>query len=146
MAQADSVRNSTRQLITGGSAIPSTNLPAVTVGPSDRGYFIGSLGRRCPMGEDKAALPLRHCCKRAGGIQPDGLFNRRWYLASTGHVPTGSNIEALFYAWWLLRNILLVARRFLNRNKRLHFRARENAVDKVSSNQLVLLNPQERLK
>jgi hypothetical protein len=46
MAQADSVRSSSRQLITGESAnqstsLPAINLPAVSVQPVDRRFFIG---------------------------------------------------------------------------------------------------------
>jgi hypothetical protein len=56
MAQADSVPSSTRQLITGESASQSTNLPAVGVKPSDRGYLIRGSAARVIMGADGAPL------------------------------------------------------------------------------------------
>jgi hypothetical protein len=147
MAQADSVRSSTRQLITGGSINQSTNLPAVTANRSDRGSFIGGLGARCPMAEDKAALPLRPRQKRPTGIQPVGLFKWRWYEVNTGQVPTGSNFEALSYLWRLLKNILFGVRRLLSRKRHSPFRARENTIEKMPSRQLVRSSrPRERLK
>jgi hypothetical protein len=127
MAQADSVPSSTRQLITGESANQSTNLPAIRVKPSDRRHFIGGLGSRA------SRVPIR-------------LLNRCWYGASTGKVPKGSGIDVLSYALRLLRKIFLAALPLLNRHKRLHFRARQNAVEKTSSKQLVRSKPQGRLK
>jgi hypothetical protein len=143
MAQADSVRSSTRRLITGGGVNPSTNLPAVRVKPSDRGYVTAELGARSIMGPDKAALLPRRCREKHSGIEPEGLLHRGWYAANTGRVPAGSNIEALSFAWRLLRNVLLIALPFLSRNKCLRFSAFENALKKTSSNQLVPSKPQE---
>jgi hypothetical protein len=133
VAQADSVPSSTRALMTGESANQSTKLPAVRVKPSDRGYPIADLGARSIMGDDKAALLLRHCREKHGGTEPGGPSNRRWYEANAGHLPAGSNIGTLSDAWRLLWNVLLIVLRFLN--KRLRFSTSENAV--ASSNQLV---------
>ena len=145
MAQADSVPSSTRALITGESASQSTNLPAVRVKPSERGYLIRGSGARVIMGAEEAPL-LRLRREKRANVEPEGLSNRRWYGPSTG--PMGSNIGALFYATaafflrWLPRKILLILLPFLSRNKRLRF----NALDKVSSNRLVRSRPQGRLK
>lgn len=146
MAQVDSVPSSSRQLITGESAHQSTRLPAVRVKPSDREYFIADLGARSILGDDKAALLLRHCRVKRGGTKPAGPMNRHWYEANTGRVPAGSNIGTLSDACRLLWNVLLIVLRFLSRNKRLHFSASENAIVKMSSNHLVRSKPQERLK
>ena len=146
MAKADSVPSSSRALITGESASQSTNLPAVGVKPSDRGYFIADLGARSTTGADKAALLLRRCREKHRGIEPEGLLHRRWYEVNTGRVPAGSNIETLSYVCRLLWNVLLIVLRFLSRNKRLRFSTFQNALKKTSSNQLVRSKPQERLK
>ena len=146
MAQADSVPSSTRQLITGESASQSTNLPAVRIKPCDRGYFIGDLGARSIIRAGEAPALPHHCRENRGGIEPDGLFNRRWCEANAGWVPAGSNIGTLSDACRLLWNVLLIVFRFLSRNKRLQVSASQNAVVKVSSNQLVRSRPQERLK
>jgi hypothetical protein len=128
-------------LITGESASQSTNLPAVRVKLSDRGYLIRGSGARVIMGADEAPL-LRE--KRAS-VEPEDLSNRHWYGPST--VPIGSNIAPFFYAtaafspWWLLRNILLILLRVLNRNKRLPF----STLDKFLSDQSGRSRPQGRL-
>ena len=106
MAQTDSVPSSSRQLITGESANQSTTrralkLPAVTVKPSDRRYFIGGSDARIIMGNDEAAL-LRLWREKRGEIEPEDLsgnlvvqlgvttegLNRRWYQANTGQILT----------------------------------------------------------
>ena len=145
MAQADSVPSSTRQLITGESASQSTNLPAVGVKPSDRGYLIRGSGARVIMGADEASL-LRRWREKRANVEPEDLSNRRWYGPST--VPIGSNIAPLLYATaafflrWLLRNILLIPLRVLNRNDRLPF----STLDKFLSDQSGRSRPQGRLK
>ena len=145
MAQADSVPSSTRALITGESASQSTNLPAVRVKPSDRGYLIRGSGARVIMGAEEAPL-LRLRREKRANVEPEGLSNRRWYGPSTG--PMGSNIGALFYATavfflrWLLRNILLIPLRVLNRNNPLPF----CTLDKFLSEQSGRARPQGRLK
>jgi hypothetical protein len=111
MAQADSVPSSTRQLITGESASQSTNLPAVRIKPSDHDYVIADLGARSIMGDDKAALLLRHYREKHGGTAPAGPLNRRWYEANAGWVPAGSNIGTLSDACRLLWNVLLIVLR-----------------------------------
>ena len=144
MAQADSVPSSTRALITGESASQSTNLPAVRVKPSDRGYLIPGSGARVIMGAEEARL-LQLRREKRGAVEP-GLSNRRWYGPSTD--PMGSNIGVLFYAIaafllrWLPRNILLILLRVLNRNDRLPF----STLDKLLSDQSVRSRPQGRLK
>jgi hypothetical protein len=132
MAQADSVRSSSRQLMTGESASQSTslravNLPAVRVQPVDRHYLIGRSDVRVTTGTED-------------------LSNCRWYAAGTGQEPLGSNIGALsfetaFLLGRLLRNVLILLR-FRSTNKHLRF----SAFDKVSSNQLVRSKPQGRLR
>jgi hypothetical protein len=145
MAQADSVPSSTRALITGESASQSTNLPAVRVKPSDRGYLIRGSGARVIMGAGEAPL-LRLRREKRANVEPEGLSNRRWYGPSTG--PIGSNIAPLLYATdafflrWLLRNILLILLRVLNRNNRLPF----STLDKFLSDQSRRSRPQRRLK
>jgi hypothetical protein len=146
MAQADSVRNSSRQLITGDSTNQSTKLPAVRVKPSDRSYVTADLGARSIMGADKAALLRRHNRETHGGIEPEGLLHRRRYATNTGRVPAGSNIETLSYECRLLWNVLLIVLRLLSRTKRLRFSAFKNPLEKTSSNQLVPSKPQEMLK
>jgi hypothetical protein len=85
--------------------------------------------------------------ERRPDVELDYLSNCRWYAASTGQEPLGSNIGALsfetagFLLGRLLRNILILLR-FWTRNKRLRF----SAFDGVSSNQLVRSTPQERLR
>jgi hypothetical protein len=145
MAQADSVPSSTRQLITGESASQSTNLPAVGVKPSDRGYLIRGSAARVIMGADGAPL-VRLWREKRANVEPEDLSNRRWYGPST--VPMGSNIGPLLYATaafflrWLRRNILLILLLPSRRNSRL----RVSALGKVASNQLVRPRPQGRLK
>ena len=147
MAQADSVPSSSRQLITGGRANQSTNLPAVRVKPLDRRLLFGGSDARAGMGAGQAPL-LRLWRERRRDVELKDLSSGRCYEANTGQGPVGSNIGALFYAtavfflWWLPKNILLILLRFLSRNKRLRF----GALDKVPSNQLVQSRPQERLK
>jgi hypothetical protein len=145
MAQADSVRSSSRQLITGESANQSTSLraiklPAVRVQPVDRHYFVGDSDARVITDSDEA-LVLWLWQERRPEVELEDLSNCRWYAASTGQEPLGSNIGALsfetvgFLLGRLLRNILILLR-FRSRNKHLRFRA----LDKVSSNQ----KPQRR--
>jgi hypothetical protein len=145
MAQADSVRSSSRQLITGESANQSTslraiNLPAVRVQPVDRHYFVGDSDARVITDSDEA-LVLWLWRERRPDVELEDLSKCRWYAASTDQEPLGSNIRALsfetvgFLLGRLLRNILILLR-FRSRNKHLRFRA----LDKVSSNQ----KPQRR--
>jgi hypothetical protein len=145
MAQADSVPSSTRQLITGESASRSTNLPAVRTKPSDRGYFIPGSGARVIMGAEAAPL-LRFRREKRSDVEPEDLSNRRWYGPSIG--PIGSDIGAPFYTnaafflRWLLRSILLILLRVLNRKNRLSF----STFDKLLSDQSIRSRPQGRLK
>ena len=150
MAKADSVPSSTRQLITGESANQSTsrravNLPAV-VKPVDRHYFIGGSDAPVITGTDEA-LVFRIWRKRRGHVYLEDLSNCRWYAASTGQEPMGSNIGALsfesvgFVLGRLLRNIIILLR-IRSRNKHLRF----STLDKVPSNQLVPSKPQGRLR
>jgi hypothetical protein len=145
MAQADSVRSSSRQLITGESANQSTSLraiklPAVRVQPVDRHYFVGDSDARVITDSDEA-LVLWLWRERRPDVELEDLSKCRWYAASTAQEPLGSNIRALsfetvgFLLGRLLRNILILLR-FRSRNKHLRFRA----LDKVSSNQ----KPQRR--
>ena len=151
MAQADSVPSSSRQLITGETVNQSTNLrsvnlPAVAVRPANRHCLIGGSNTRTIIGSDEA--PLRRPWREKRGDEPQDLLKRRYYGANTGHAPMGSNIEALFYAsaafflGRLLRKIVQTLLLFVSRNKC----RRDNAPDKVSSNQLVASRPQGRLK
>ena len=128
MAQADSVPSSSRQLITGESVIQSTNLravnlPAVRVMPADRSYLIGR-SEACVIVGDKTPLP--RSWRERGPVELDDLSNCRWYAASTGQEPLGSNIGAPsfdtvgFLPGRLLRNILALLR-FRSRNKHLRF-------------------------
>jgi hypothetical protein len=145
MAQADSVPSSTRALITGESASQSTNLPAVRVKPSDRGYLIPSSGARVIMGAEEAPL-LRLRREKRANVEPEGLSNRRWYGPST--VPYGLEYRAFFYATatfflrWLPRNILPILLLLSRRNSRLRF----SALDKLLSDQSVRSRLQGRLK
>ena len=145
------VPRSSRQLITGWSANQSTNLravnlPAVRLKPANRRYFIGGSDVRVMMGSDEA--PLLRLWREKRGDEPEDLMKCRCYGANAGQAPVASNIEALFYAnaafflGRLLRRIVLSLLLFVRRNKRL----RIGASDKVSSNQLVRLKPQERLR
>jgi hypothetical protein len=147
MAQADSVRSSSRQLITGESANQSTSLqaiklPAVQVQAVDRH---GSDAR--VITDSDEALVLWLWQERRPEVELEDLSNCRWYAASTGQEPLGSNIGALsfetvgFLLGRLLRNILILLR-FRSTNKRLRFRP----FDGVSSNRLVPSKPQGRLR
>jgi hypothetical protein len=151
MAQADSVRSSSRQLITGASANQSASLraiklPAVRVQPVDRHYFVGDSDARVITDSDEAIV-LWLWRERRPDVEVEDLSNCRWYAASTGQEPLGSNIGALsfetvgFLLGRLLRNILILLR-FRSRNKRLRFRP----FDWVSSNRLVPSKPQGRLR
>jgi hypothetical protein len=149
MAQADSVRSSSRQLITGESANQSTSLravklPAVSVQPVDRHYFIARSDARAITN----AVPLLWIWREnRPDVELKDLSNCRWYAASTDQEPLGPNIGALSYETvgfllgWLLRNILILLR-FRSRNKPL----RLSADDGVSSNQLVRSKPEGRLR
>ena len=149
MAEADSAPSSSRQLITGGSADRSTNLravnlPAVRVRPVDRHYVIARSDARVITD----AVPLLWVWReRRPDVEVEDPSNWRWYAASTGQEPLGSNIGALSYETVgfllgrLLRNILILLR-FRSRNKPL----RLSADDGVSSNQLVRSKPQGRLR
>jgi hypothetical protein len=149
MAQADSVRSSSRELITGESANQSTNLravnlPAVRVKPADRRYVIGGSDARAITDEAPLLWVWR---ENRPDVKVEDPSNWRWYAASTGQEPLGSNIGALSYETVgfllgrLLRNILILLR-FRSRNKPL----RLSADDGVSSNQLVRSKPQGRLR
>ena len=151
MAQADSVPSSSRQLITGESANQSTNpravtLPALSVQPVDRHYFIGGSDPGVITHTD-GALVFWIWRKRCGHIELKHSLNCHWYAASTGQEPLGSNIGALsfetigFLLGRLLRNILILLRS-RSRNKRLRLSASEG----VSSTQLVRSDPQGRLR
>ena len=151
MAQADSVPSPTRQLITGEATNQSTklravNLPAVRVQPVDRHYFIGGLDDRVIRYTDEAPV-LRLWRERCPDVELEDLSNCRWYAASTGQEPLGSNIGALsfetvgFLLGRLLRNIVVLLR-FQSGNEPL----RPSAFDGVSSNQLVRSKPQGRLR
>ena len=151
MAQADSVRSSSRQLITGESANQPTSLravklPAVRGQPVDRHYFIGGSDAPVITGTDEA-LVFRIWRKRRGHVYLEDLSNCRWYAASTGQEPLGSNIGALsfetagFLLGRLLRNIIILLR-IRSRNKHLRF----STLEKVPSNQLVPSKPQGRLR
>ena len=150
MAQADSVRNSSRQLITGESANQSTNLRAVNLPtardePANRGYLIGGSHVSAIIGGDEAR-PFR-LWREKRGDQPEDLLKRRYYGVDAGQGPVGSNIEALFYAnaaffvGQLLRRIVQILLPFVGRK-----RLCNSALDKVSSKQLVRINAQEKLK
>jgi hypothetical protein len=155
MAQADSVPSSTRQLITGESANQSTSLraikppaalklPVVSVQPVDRYYLIGGSDARVIVGANDAPL-LWFWRERRSDAHLEDLSNCRWYAASTGHEPLGSNIGALSFETVgillgrLLRNILILLR-FRTRNKLL----RPSAFDRVPSNRLAPPKPQGR--
>ena len=151
MAQADSVPSSSRQLITGESANQSTklravNLPAVRVQPIDRHHFIGSSDAPVIAVTDEALLPWIWRERRVH-VDLEDLSSCRWYAASTGQEPLGSNIGALsfetvgFLLGRLLRYILILLR-FRRRNKPLQL----SAFDGVSSNKLVRSKPQGRLR
>ena len=151
MAQADSVPSSSRQLITGESANQSTSLravklPAVSVQPVDRRRFFGGSDARI-ISDTGAAFVFWTCRERRPDVELEDLSNCRWYAASTGQEPLGSNIGALsfetagFLLGRLLRNILILLR-FRSRNKPLHL----SAFDGVASNQLVRSKPQGRLR
>jgi hypothetical protein len=156
MAQADSVRSSSRQLITGESANQSTSLraikppaalklPMVSVQPVDRRYLIGGSDARVTVGRNEAPL-LWFWRERRPDVGPADLSNCRWYAVSTGQEPLGSNIGALsfetvgFLLGRLLWNILIQLR-IRSRNKHL----RLSAFDGVSSNQLVPSKRQNQL-
>jgi hypothetical protein len=97
------------------------------------------------MGADEAPL-LRRWREKRANVEPEDLSNRRWYGPST--VPIGSNIGPLLYATaafflrWLLRNILLIPLRVLNRDNRLP----PSTLDKFLSDQSGRSRPQGRLK
>jgi hypothetical protein len=140
MAQADSVRSSSRQLITGESANQSTNLravklPAASIQPVDRHYFIASSDARVIVD----GVPLLWIWRER---RPDVELE-----TSTGQEPLDSNIGALSYETVgfllgrLLRNILILLR-IRSRNKPLYL----SAFDGVASNQLVRSKPQGRLR
>jgi hypothetical protein len=119
LAQADSVRSSSRQLIIGDSANQSTNLrvaklPAVRGQPVKRHYLIGGSDARVIVSTDEAPL-LWLWRERRPDVEPPDLSTCRWYAASTGQEPLGSNIGALsfetvgFLLGRLLRDILFPA-------------------------------------
>jgi hypothetical protein len=151
MAQADSVRSSSRQLITGDSAnqstsLPAINLPAASVRPVDRRFFIGDSDAPVITDTDEA-LVFWLWRERRVHVDLEDLSNCRCYAASTSQEPLGSNIGALsfetagFFLRRLLRNILILLR-FRSGNKPL----RRSAFDGVSSNQLIRSKPQGRLR
>jgi hypothetical protein len=145
MAQADSVRSSSRQLITGESAKQSTkrralSLPAVSIQPVDRHYFIGSSDARVITYTDEAPVLWLWRERRP---ELEDLPNCRWYADSTGQEHMGSNSGALSFETvvFVLRNILILLR-FRSRNKHLRF----SPFDNVSPNRLVPSKPQGRLR
>ena len=100
MAQADSVRSSSRELITGESANQSTNLravnlPAVRVQPVDRRYFIDGSDARVIINTDEAPL-FWFWRERRPDVELEDKSNCRWYAARTRQEPLGSNIGACF--------------------------------------------------
>jgi hypothetical protein len=106
MAQADSVPSSSRQLITGESANQSTSLravklPAVSVQPVDRRRFFGGSDARI-ISDTGAAFVFWTCRERRPDVELEDLSNRRWYAASIGQEPRGSNIGAFETAGFLL--------------------------------------------
>jgi len=138
-------------LITGESANQSTNLRAVNPlavreEPANRRRLIGGSHARVITGSDKALLLRLWREKR--GDEPDDLLKCRYHGANAGQAPVNSNIEALFcanaafFSGRLLRRIVLILLRFVSRNGRLH----DSVPDKASSNQLVPLRPQGRLR
>ena len=140
MAQADSVPSSSRQLITVERANQSTSLravklPAVSIQPVDRHYFIGGSDARVITDEAPFLWIWR---ERRPDVELEGLSNWRWYAASTSREPLSSNIGVLSYETVgfllgrLLRTILILLR-FRSSHKRL----RLSAFDEVSSNRLV---------
>ena len=149
MAQADSVPSSSRQLITGESANQSTSLravklPAVSVQPVDRHHFFGGSDARI-ITDTGAAFVFWTCRERRPHVELDDLSNRRWYAASIGQEPLGSNIGAFETAGFLLGRLfrkILILLRFRSGNAPL----RLSAFDGVSSNQLVRSKPQGRLR
>jgi hypothetical protein len=146
VAQAYSVPNSSRQLITGESANQSANLPAANLPAVRRRYFIGGSDAPVTMGGDGA--PLLRIWQEKRGDKREHLLNCHCYGANAGLAPVGSNIGALFFAnaafflGRLLRRIVQILLLFVHRNKRLSI----GALEKVSSNQLVPSTEQERLR
>ena len=149
MAQADSVPSSARQLITGerakqSASLRAVKLPAVSVQPVDRHYFIGGSDAR---GIVDGAPLLWIWRERRADVELEDLSNCRWYAASIDQGPLGSNIGAQSFATIgfllgrLLRNVLiLLGIRSGNKHLRL------SAFDGMSSNQLVRSTPQGRLR
>src|SRR5215468_770872 len=139
MAQADSVPSSSRQLITGERANKSTSLravklPAVSIQPLDRHYFIASSDVRVIVD----GVPLLWIWRER---RPDIELE-----TSIGQERLDSNIGVLSYETVgfllrrLLRNILILLR-IRSRNKPSYL----SAFDGVASNQLVRSKPQGRL-
>src|SRR5215471_245386 len=98
---ADSVPNSSRQLITGESANQSTSLgaiklPAARVQPVDRHYFVGDSDARVITDSDEA-LVLWLWRERRPDVEVEDLSNCRCYAASAGQEPPGSNIGVLSF-------------------------------------------------
>jgi len=111
MAQADSVRSSSRQLITGESANQSTSLCG---GYQESPALLHRrLGRPRHYKYQRGSAPLALAEKN---IELEDLSNCRWYATSTGQEPLGSNIGALsfetvgFLLGRLLRNIVVLLR------------------------------------
>jgi|307.fasta_scaffold251494_2 hypothetical protein len=101
MAQADSVPSSSRQLITGERANQSTSLravklPAVRVRPVDRHYFIGGSDARV-ITDPSEAFVFWIWRERRPDVEQEDLSNCRWYAASIGQEPLGSNIGVLSF-------------------------------------------------
>jgi hypothetical protein len=124
--------------------LPTVNLPAVRMKPADRP--LDGSDARVIVGSDKA--PLRRLWREKRGDEPKDLLKCGYYGANAVQAPVGSNIKALFYAnaafflGRLLRRIVQILLLLSSGNKRL----RDSARDKASSNQLVQLNVQEKLK
>jgi hypothetical protein len=119
-------------------------LPAVSVQPVDRHYFIRGSDARV-ITDTGEAFVFWIWRQRRPDVELENLSNRRWYAFNAGQRPKGSNVGALsfetagFLLGRLLRNILIL---FRSRNEPL----RLSAFDGVSSNQLVRSKPQRRLR
>ena len=151
MVQAVSAPSSTRQMITDESAnqsanLQAINLPAVRVRPVDRHYFIGGSDARVITGIDKA-LVLWLWRENRPDVDLKDLSNCRWYAASSGQEPLGSNIGTLsfetvgFLLGRLLRNILVLLRSGAGTSA-----YASGHSTGVSSNRLVSSKPQGRLR
>ena len=106
MAEADTVPSSSRQLITGeranqSASLRAVKLPAVSVQPVDRHHFIGGSDARV-ITDTGEAFVFSIWRERHPDVELKDLSNRRWYAASIGQEPRGSNIGAFETAGFLL--------------------------------------------